>query len=288
MQMMQPRAGLVFKTRTLPAKGSAEAPKKVFVNVVMHELVQRPLDAAMREVSEEHLDTLGIANLRVPLDVGEARACPDNSGGDALAIDVIFNPALVVRALQDSPGPSVMGQVARVGACALHLRAGWHVDSFARGRKHALTGPRPRAHSPASSRTNACSRATCTTSTSWQLWRSRTPRASSRWRSTPRNASCLRSALMFALFVLLWLWLPAQCSACVSVCTCADACAHDCAHTRVATVCLGRRATKGGKNLPNFPGSTVGFLPVQHNPWPEMAKHSTPSYVRAWGLGIRV
>ena len=149
MQMMQPRAGLVFKTRTLPAKGSAEAPKKVFVNVVMHELVQRPLDAAMREVSEQHLDTLGIANLRVPLDVGEARACPDNSGGDALAIDVIFNPALVERALQDSPGPTVMGQVACVGACALNLRARWHLVSFARGRKHALTGPRTHLRAPA-------------------------------------------------------------------------------------------------------------------------------------------
>ena len=86
---------------------------------------------------------------------------------------------------------------------------------------------------------------------------------------------------MLALFVLLWLWLQAQCCACVSVCTCADARAHDCAHARVATVCLGRRATKGGKNLPNFPGSTVGFLPVQRNPWPEMAKHSTPLWFRA-------
>jgi len=43
-------AGLVFKTRTLPPKGSSEVSRKVFVNVVMHELVKRPLNASMEEV----------------------------------------------------------------------------------------------------------------------------------------------------------------------------------------------------------------------------------------------
>lgn len=50
---------------------------KVFVNVVMHELVQKPLDASMQEVSDEHLDNRGIANLRVPLDVGDPFSTPD-------------------------------------------------------------------------------------------------------------------------------------------------------------------------------------------------------------------
>eukprot|EP00802_Teleaulax_amphioxeia_P012572 Tamp_12615.p2 GENE.Tamp_12615~~Tamp_12615.p2 ORF type:complete len:163 (-),score=22.86 Tamp_12615:1134-1622(-) len=87
--MMQPRSGLVFKTRTVPAKGSSDAPRKVFINCVMHELVKRPLNAAMEEVGEDHLDHMGIANLRVPLDVGEARECSDNSGEKATAIGAL-------------------------------------------------------------------------------------------------------------------------------------------------------------------------------------------------------
>ena len=47
---------------------------------MMHELVKRPLNASMEEVGDSHLDNMGISNLRVPLDVGEARDCADNSG----------------------------------------------------------------------------------------------------------------------------------------------------------------------------------------------------------------
>ncbi len=50
---------------------------KVFVNVVMHHLVKKPLDKDMQEVSLAHLDTRGIANLRVPLRVGEPFAVRD-------------------------------------------------------------------------------------------------------------------------------------------------------------------------------------------------------------------
>ena len=58
------RPGLVYKARD--NKGG-----KVFFNAVEHELVGRPLDAAMVEVSDEHLDLRGIGSLRVPLDVGD-------------------------------------------------------------------------------------------------------------------------------------------------------------------------------------------------------------------------
>ncbi len=103
--------------RGAAAKGSSDAPRKVFINCVMHELVKRPLNAAMevrarhiharththayartrrftrqwrvQEVGEEHLDHMGIANLRVPLDVGEARECSDNSGEKATAIGAL-------------------------------------------------------------------------------------------------------------------------------------------------------------------------------------------------------
>ena len=73
VEMMQPRPGLVFKTRTIPPKGSGEQPRKVFINVVMHELVKKPLNASMEEVGQDHIENAGISNLRVPLDVGEAR-----------------------------------------------------------------------------------------------------------------------------------------------------------------------------------------------------------------------
>ena len=36
--------------------------------------------------------------------------CADNSGEIATAVDVIFNPCLVELALQDAPGPTIMGQ----------------------------------------------------------------------------------------------------------------------------------------------------------------------------------
>ena len=81
VEMMQPRPGLVFKTRTIPPKGSGEQPRKVFINVVMHELVKKPLNASMEEVGQDHIENTGISNLRVPLDVGEARqvCMPDQS-----------------------------------------------------------------------------------------------------------------------------------------------------------------------------------------------------------------
>ena len=40
-------------------------------------------------MGEDHLDHMGIANLRVPLDVGEARECSDNSGEKATAIGAL-------------------------------------------------------------------------------------------------------------------------------------------------------------------------------------------------------
>ena len=64
-----------------------------------HELVKRPLNAQMKEVDDEHLDSRGISNLRVPLDVGKPRPVPDKSGATATVCDVIFHPSLIERAL---------------------------------------------------------------------------------------------------------------------------------------------------------------------------------------------
>lgn len=44
------------------------------------------------------LHSLGVRNLRVPLDVGEPRLSADKAGEEATEIDVIFNGAVVRRA----------------------------------------------------------------------------------------------------------------------------------------------------------------------------------------------
>jgi hypothetical protein len=41
---------------------------------------------------------------------GEARTCPDRAGEAATAIDVIFHPSIVLRAMEDKGGPTIMGQ----------------------------------------------------------------------------------------------------------------------------------------------------------------------------------
>eukprot|EP00286_Rhodomonas_abbreviata_P000861 CAMPEP_0181289572 /NCGR_PEP_ID=MMETSP1101-20121128/951_1 /TAXON_ID=46948 /ORGANISM="Rhodomonas abbreviata, Strain Caron Lab Isolate" /LENGTH=146 /DNA_ID=CAMNT_0023393797 /DNA_START=157 /DNA_END=594 /DNA_ORIENTATION=+ len=90
IEMITPRAGLVYKMKD-------KSGGKVFVNVVMHELVKKPLDASMQEVSDEHLEFRGIANLRVPLDVGDPFSVQDKSGAPAVAVDVILHPGVVER-----------------------------------------------------------------------------------------------------------------------------------------------------------------------------------------------
>ena len=73
--------------------------RKIFINLVSHELLKRPVNAQMKEVDDEHLDTRGIGNLRVPLDVGKPRTVQDNNGGTATACDVVFHPSVVQRGI---------------------------------------------------------------------------------------------------------------------------------------------------------------------------------------------
>ncbi|KAJ1489805.1 hypothetical protein T484DRAFT_1779135, partial [Baffinella frigidus] len=81
VQMITPRPGLVYKTHD--SKGG-----KVFLNAVMHELVQRPLDAAMEEVTDKHLDERGIGSLRVPLDVTDEHLDERGIGSLRVPLDV--------------------------------------------------------------------------------------------------------------------------------------------------------------------------------------------------------
>lgn len=93
--------------------------KKVFINLVCHELVKRPLDAMDKEVNDEQLDKFGIRNLRVPLDVGDPKPSTDKSGESATKCDVIFNPCVVEKA--SKPGPMQEYFIAELA----NLSIGW-------------------------------------------------------------------------------------------------------------------------------------------------------------------
>ena len=71
----------------------------MFVNVCSHPRIDPVCGANLQPVSEEHLDTWGLGNARVPLLVGPTRAMLDSDGRDATAVDVLFHPAVVRRAL---------------------------------------------------------------------------------------------------------------------------------------------------------------------------------------------
>ena len=71
----------------------------MFVNVCSHPRIDPVCGANLLPVSEEHLDTWGLGNARVPLLVGPTRAMLDSDGRDATAVDVLFHPAVVRRAL---------------------------------------------------------------------------------------------------------------------------------------------------------------------------------------------
>lgn len=71
----------------------------MFVNVCSHPRIDPVVGANLEAVSEEHLDTWGLGNMRVPLLVGPTREMLDSEGHDATAVDVIFHPAVVKRAL---------------------------------------------------------------------------------------------------------------------------------------------------------------------------------------------
>ena len=87
-----PTGGYVVK---LTANGSRH-----YVNVCSHSSVGRPIDAMDREVSDEHLQLRGIDNLRVPLLTGAPRThVIPNGEGEAICVDVVFNPASVQIAM---------------------------------------------------------------------------------------------------------------------------------------------------------------------------------------------
>lgn len=71
-----------------------------YVNVCSHPSVGRPIDPMDREVPDEHLELRGIDNLRVPLLTGAPRTYVlPNGEGEAICVDVVFNPVVLKIAL---------------------------------------------------------------------------------------------------------------------------------------------------------------------------------------------
>jgi hypothetical protein len=68
----------------------------------------------MKEVDDEHLDNRGIANLRVPLDVGKPRSVPDKNGTTVIVCDVIFHPCVVQRATSGRNMAQYQGELGRL------------------------------------------------------------------------------------------------------------------------------------------------------------------------------
>ena len=71
----------------------------MFVNVCSHPRIDPVCGANLVPVSEEHLDTWGLGNARVPVLVGPTRPMLDSDGHAATAVDVLFHPSVVRRAL---------------------------------------------------------------------------------------------------------------------------------------------------------------------------------------------
>ena len=94
--MLVPEAGFCF--RGVRDKWT-EAGGKVFVNVCSHPRIDPVCGANLVPASEEHLDLWGLGNMRVPVLVGPVRDMKDGEGRDATAVDVLFHPAVVHRAL---------------------------------------------------------------------------------------------------------------------------------------------------------------------------------------------
>jgi len=95
--MLVPEAGFCF--RGVRNKWT-EAGGKVFVNICSHPRIDPVCGANLVPASEEHLDLWGLGNMRVPVLVGPVRGMKDGEGRDATAVDVLFHPAVVQRALQ--------------------------------------------------------------------------------------------------------------------------------------------------------------------------------------------
>mmetsp|Transcript_38445 Transcript_38445/g.83653 ORF Transcript_38445/g.83653 Transcript_38445/m.83653 type:complete len:422 (-) Transcript_38445:265-1530(-) len=100
--LLTPIAGFTVKTYK-NAAAAYERGGKVFVNICGSDIVERAQGTTGIKIDDDHLDNRGLSNLQIPLLVGPARAMEDSSGNPAIAVDVVYHPSLVSRALNGTP-----------------------------------------------------------------------------------------------------------------------------------------------------------------------------------------
>ena len=106
-----PQAGFTAK---LTAHGT-----KYYVNICAHPAIDRPIDAQDRPVSDDHLDSMGVDNLRVPLLTGPARVIGED---ESCCMDVVFHPAVLRISLPPEPQADDGPQQKRRQALGQHVR----------------------------------------------------------------------------------------------------------------------------------------------------------------------
>lgn len=88
-----PVPGFVIKTFAMADS------QKWFLNCCSHSIVDRPLaNGTMEPVDDAYLDAWCLANVQVPLHTCSKRTTVDHAGEASIAVDVLFNPALIARA----------------------------------------------------------------------------------------------------------------------------------------------------------------------------------------------
>ena len=92
---------------------------KYYVNICAHPAIDRPMDAQDRPVSDDHLDSMGVDNLRVPLLTGPARVIGED---ESVAMDVVFHPAVLRVSLPPEPQADDGPKQKRLQALGQHVR----------------------------------------------------------------------------------------------------------------------------------------------------------------------
>lgn len=99
----RPTAGFCIRTQTTGGDGikvrERGQGKKLFVNICSHVALEPPRDQSGKPAMDERLSADG---LQFPLLIGPTRDCQDSDGADAIAIDVIFHPAVIHHCLLQS------------------------------------------------------------------------------------------------------------------------------------------------------------------------------------------
>lgn len=92
----RPSAGFCVRTMTTGGDGikvrEKGQGKKFFINLCSHVALEPPRDLSGKAAMDERMSAEG---LQFPLLIGPTRDCQDGDGEDAIAVDVIFHPAVI-------------------------------------------------------------------------------------------------------------------------------------------------------------------------------------------------